>query len=105
LFVFPSKIGLPLDAIFMFPLSWLLYFAVLEGVWGGTPGKMLCGLRVVRIGQPRPGVWRAGARAMIIGTSAIIAVIGVGFLFSNPLVVYPALLVLVPLLLSTARDR
>jgi eukaryotic-like serine/threonine-protein kinase len=41
----------------------ILYFALLEGWWGRTPGKQLFGLRVIDEGRQRPGVPRALVRA------------------------------------------
>ena len=36
-----------------------LYFVLLEGLAGATPGKWLLGLRVVRIDGRRPGLWKS----------------------------------------------
>lgn len=43
----------------------ILYFAVPEGLWGLTPGKAFCGLRVVGPDRIAPGILRALARAAI----------------------------------------
>jgi uncharacterized RDD family membrane protein YckC len=44
-----------------------LYFAVLEGLWGASLGKRLCGLRVVGPDRTLPGVPRALLRVVIVG--------------------------------------
>ncbi|MGI8603538.1 MAG: protein kinase domain-containing protein [Verrucomicrobiales bacterium] len=47
-------------------LWFVLYGALFEGVWGKTPGKAICGLRVVRVDNGLiPGMWRATARAFL----------------------------------------
>jgi eukaryotic-like serine/threonine-protein kinase len=43
----------------------ILYYALLEGLWGAAAGKALCRLRVVGTDRNPPGVLRAGLRAMI----------------------------------------
>ena len=43
----------------------LLYFGILEGTWGTTPGKVMAGLRVVGPHGDPPGVLRALLRASI----------------------------------------
>ncbi|MDB6078671.1 MAG: pknH 2 [Akkermansiaceae bacterium] len=43
----------------------LAYFVVLEGRWGTTPGKMLCGLRVAREAGGYPGYGRALVRGLV----------------------------------------
>jgi len=44
---------------------YVLYYAVLEGVWGSTAGKAICGLRVVDAGRGPAGFGRALLRASI----------------------------------------
>jgi hypothetical protein len=44
----------------------LLYFAVLEGLWGASLGKRICRLRVVGPNRGLPGVPRALLRAVIL---------------------------------------
>jgi len=55
---------------FRYYLVWLcfglLYFGIVEGIWGGGPGKRLKGLRVVTTNGRRPGVLRALLRIMVI---------------------------------------
>jgi uncharacterized RDD family membrane protein YckC len=58
----------------------LTYFSILEGVWGLTIGKWLCGLRLVRVPGLRLGVLRAAARAMVV-LSVLLAAPRVGSLF------------------------
>jgi uncharacterized RDD family membrane protein YckC len=43
----------------------VLYYAVCEGRWGATPGKMLVGLRVGNLDRNAPGFPRALLRAFI----------------------------------------
>ncbi|HWH69674.1 MAG TPA: RDD family protein, partial [Candidatus Sulfotelmatobacter sp.] len=43
----------------------VLYYALLEGIWGATAGKALCGLRVVGPDKNAPGFGRALVRACI----------------------------------------
>ena len=44
----------------------LLYFSVLEGLWGASLGKRCCGVRLARSGDWRPpGVTRAATRAVV----------------------------------------
>ena len=44
----------------------IVYFGFMEGLWGWSPGKALCRLRVVGLDRAAPGIPRALARAMII---------------------------------------
>lgn len=39
-----------------------LYFVIFEGMAGATPGKLVCGLRVVALGGGPPGLARSTAR-------------------------------------------
>jgi uncharacterized RDD family membrane protein YckC len=48
----------------------LTYFAVLEGIWGASVGKAICGLRVVGPAREAAGVPRALLRATIYSASA-----------------------------------
>ena len=43
----------------------MLYYALLEGLWGATVGKLLCGLRVAGPERNPPGVLRAGLRLLV----------------------------------------
>ncbi|MBY0460947.1 MAG: RDD family protein, partial [Gemmataceae bacterium] len=77
--VFPAELvrmwatGGGADTIDVFELRWLAvtitlgYFALFEGLLGATPGKMLFGLRVSRMGETGPpGVWRAFVRTFVL---------------------------------------
>ena len=44
----------------------LLWFGVLEGRWGWSPGKLLAGTRVIRVGGGTPGMARGCARALLL---------------------------------------
>ena len=47
-------------------VGWVVYFAILEGLWGASAGKWLCGLRVARATGPGAvGLGRALTRAVI----------------------------------------
>jgi hypothetical protein len=43
----------------------ILYYALLEGLWGAGAGKLLCGLRVAGPERNPPGVLRAGLRVLV----------------------------------------
>jgi uncharacterized RDD family membrane protein YckC len=43
----------------------ILYYALLEGLWGAAVGKAICRLRVVGPDRNVPGFWRALARTLI----------------------------------------
>jgi hypothetical protein len=43
----------------------VLYYSILEGIWGASLGKALCRLRVVRSAQNPPGIPTALARTLI----------------------------------------
>lgn len=47
------------------PVGWVLYYALLEGIWGFTLGKLACGLRVVGRDKNPPGFLRALPRPLI----------------------------------------
>jgi hypothetical protein len=47
---------------------WLVYAGLLEGLWGASIGKFICGLRVARLDRTLPGVPRALLRAFILVT-------------------------------------
>jgi uncharacterized RDD family membrane protein YckC len=54
-------------------LVWVLYYALPEGVWGVTLGKLACGLRVVGPDNNPPGFWRVLPRPLLylVGTSLV----------------------------------
>jgi eukaryotic-like serine/threonine-protein kinase len=57
-----------------------IYFGLLEGLWGTSAGKALCGLRVIRTGHRVPGVPRALLRVFILsGVPNLVWLLGHGF--------------------------
>ena len=70
-----TRTGWPTDPAGFSPLAvvgilcgfvlWILYWALTEGLWGASPGKAICRLRVVGPGRNVPGVPRALLRAVI----------------------------------------
>jgi len=63
----------PLAITVIIWVGWVLYYGVPEGIWGVTPGKLACGLRVVGLDNNPPGFWRALPRPLIyvVGTSVM----------------------------------
>jgi eukaryotic-like serine/threonine-protein kinase len=57
------------DILMTFPIVngilLMLYYALPEGLWGATPGKALCRLRVVDSSKSAPGISKAFVRALI----------------------------------------
>lgn len=49
----------------------VLYFILLEGLWGATPGKRLLGLRVIDIAGNKPGLGRGLARNLMRAVDAL----------------------------------
>ena len=45
----------------------VLYFGLLEGLWGATPGKRALGLRVIGVDRSAPGLRRGVLRAVVYG--------------------------------------
>ncbi len=43
----------------------VLYYTLLDGIWGATVGKGICRLRVVGLDNSPPGVWRGLLRALV----------------------------------------
>jgi uncharacterized RDD family membrane protein YckC len=52
--------------------SALVYYGVLEGIWGASLGKRTFGLRVARVDGRPPGMLRAVARVMIYASGSLI---------------------------------
>jgi eukaryotic-like serine/threonine-protein kinase len=46
----------------------LIYYGLLEGLWGASIGKLICQLRVARLDRTAPGIPRALLRAFILKT-------------------------------------
>ena len=53
-------------ALMVYILFWLVAFSVMEGVWGWSPGKYLCGVRVVRTTLEPLGILRALVRQLLL---------------------------------------
>ncbi len=70
------------DMIVGFLLS-LAYFGLLEGIWGATPGKFICGLRVVGSGNTPPGVFKASCREIILSLTEYLQLLLLPFLIFN----------------------
>lgn len=85
----------------------LLYFSLLEGLWGASIGKRLLGLRVTGPDRGRPGVLRAFLRATIAEALPALPLLLLTWFAVRPRGTTsfdPALLVTL-LLFSTARRR
>ncbi|HEY5912442.1 MAG TPA: protein kinase [Verrucomicrobiae bacterium] len=55
----------------------LAYFTWLEGTWGASVGKRICGLRVARLDHTSPGWRRALVRALVItGAPSVVWLLG-----------------------------
>ena len=93
----------------------VLYFAVPEGLWGASPGKAICGIRVVNPRRNAAGVPRALARAAVYvvfpqtATLAYVGLIGAGVISRPPMWLLQLLgylwFALLALMFSTARRR
>ena len=46
---------------------WMVATGLMDGFWGGTPGKLLCGLQTVARTGGRAGPWRGLLRALLYG--------------------------------------
>lgn len=95
-------------------LTSVVYFGVLEGLWGWSVGKWCLRLRVCGEGQERPGLVKGFARALIFVTILNVPSHLFGAIWDNQAVTRnPALLLLAPLffaagvglILSTMRQR
>ncbi len=60
-----ARTGMATLEFFGVMLAGIVYFAIPEGLWGASLGKMLCGLRVVGTGRGAPGIPPAAVRALI----------------------------------------
>ncbi len=62
------------------------YYGLLEGQWGASAGKVLCGLRVVDADQVAPGIARGVRRALVFAVSvqAILLIVRVSVLRFEP---------------------
>ena len=62
-----------------FGLTIVVVDSIMTFLWGGTPGKLLCGLRVIRANGTHVGLLRAFARAFckqVCGLGWFIAIVG-----------------------------
>ncbi len=92
-----------------------LYYGVFEGLWGATPGKTLCRLRVVDSKGSSPGISRALGRALIwIVLPQLLHIVYVGCAGTEALVggtgwvaqgIGLSFYVLLAVMFSTARRR
>jgi uncharacterized RDD family membrane protein YckC len=53
------------DTLFIWLIFPILYFPVLEGIWGRTTGKWVTGTMVVDTSGKPPGVWKAALRTLM----------------------------------------
>lgn len=74
----------PLCLVFLAVI--LLYFVLLEGLWGGTPGKKLLGMRVIGPDSRNPGIGRALIRNLLRAVDALPAlnILGVVLILTSP---------------------
>ncbi len=70
---FPAAILALQGIVFVIRIA---YFTVFVGMYGATPGKMACGLRIVRADGSKVTYLRAFARFWASGLSALILLIG-----------------------------
>jgi len=64
----------------------VLYFVLLEGIWGATVGKKLSGIRVIGPQGHRPGVVRSAVRNLlrIIDSLPALNILGVVLIIRSP---------------------
>src|SRR5665811_1478683 len=53
------------ETLWIWLIAPILYFPVLEGVWGRTIGKLVTGTMVVNISGKPPGIWKAVVRTIL----------------------------------------
>ncbi len=58
--------------VLIYYLVWLIIIGVMEGVWGISPGKWLCGIRVVRTTLRPCGFFRAVTRELLLVADAMV---------------------------------
>ena len=71
-FEFLSMLAYAALGFVIYGLVWLIVLGVMEGVWGISPGKWLCGIRVVRTTLRPCGFFRAVARELLLFADAMI---------------------------------
>ena len=62
----------------------LIYFGLLEGIWGASVGKMLLGIRVVRVSQGAVGVQRALLRVFLSSGAVFLVPLALGLSVPKP---------------------
>jgi len=69
-----------------FLLVMLLYFVVLEGFAGATPGKLLVGLRVERVEGGKPGLGKAFLRNIlrVVDGLPALGILGIILIITSP---------------------
>ena len=74
----------PLCLVFLVIMA--LYFVLLEGLAGATLGKWLLGLRVVRVGGDRPGLWKSVVRnaLRLVDSLPALNILGVILILRSP---------------------
>ncbi|MEK6259664.1 MAG: RDD family protein [Planctomycetota bacterium] len=70
-FEFLSMIVYTVLGLVIYGLVWLIVIGVMEGVWGISPGKWVCGIRVVRTTLRPCGFFRAVARELLLFADAM----------------------------------
>ncbi|MBC8115268.1 MAG: RDD family protein [Candidatus Saccharimonas sp.] len=70
-FEFLSMIAYAVLGLVIYGLVWLIVIGVLVGVWGISPGKWVCGIRVVRTTLRPCGFFRAMARELLLFADAM----------------------------------
>ncbi|UUZ53160.1 RDD family protein [Massilia sp. H-1] len=76
--VYLSTVSRPADVVALIALQvFFLFLAVgMVGVWGGTPGKLIMGLRVV-LADRTPATWKASIlRYAVFGVMGLLAAAG-----------------------------
>jgi uncharacterized RDD family membrane protein YckC len=69
---FLTTVLLTVLGVLIYCLVWLVVIGVMEGAWGISPGKWLCGIRVVRTTLRPCGFFRAVARELLLFVDALI---------------------------------
>jgi len=74
----------PLCLIFLVIMA--LYMILLEGLLGATVGKWVCGLRVIRVGGGRPGLWKGFVRNILrfVDSLPTLNILGVILIVRSP---------------------
>ena len=68
---------------FLASVAWAIsWFAIPEGIWGCSLGKMLCGLRVVRSNGNPMGMAASWARALIYSVNLVVTPLVTGLFYS-----------------------